>query len=403
MIWQYEKDLWKELTEECYHPTSEQGKYLNKYPNKYSRGEKILHKNFDIMKNSKVSDFEELIGGSYEGEQYILLKNLAFIERNKGPSDKNHEIASNIVNKEFSFRIKENRSLMRLITDVIEKNPGAIAETINPFYMEKLLEILDKMKELDPTNHALFIKNKPIPPPKVETGTRRTLPGGEELSPEWQEFVDLAKAEMLKTEKRDAVKKRERERMTELSRKHQSMEDPKNSQLLEKNKRKIEKLDENLPTEESEDEYDLSVEELDDMSSRVRLVIAGYKFRHIIGKDYDTPKYRFIKKEFMFFEPKKGEILMQKERMFLNDEEPSTESSDNNGDQDELEKEKPKKSDDKSTNEKDPIKANPEKEDFVPMEVDQGEGAGLVPRTNSMGAQPPPQINPLINTKNLRN
>ncbi|KAG5883834.1 hypothetical protein JTB14_033755 [Gonioctena quinquepunctata] len=37
---------------------------------------------------------------------------------------------------------------------------------------------------------------------------------------------------------------------------------------------------------------------------------------------------------------------MQKERMFLNNEESSTESSDNNGDQDELEKEQPKKSDD---------------------------------------------------------
>ncbi|KAG5899189.1 hypothetical protein JTB14_026942 [Gonioctena quinquepunctata] len=243
------------------------------------------------------------------------------------------------------------------------------------------------MKELDPMNHALFIKNKSIPLPKVKevkVNIGRTLPVAlqGELSPEWKEIADMLKATKLEKEKKDAVKKREEKRMAELSRKHQSMEDPKNSLLLEKNKRKIEKLDENLPTEESEDEYDFSVEELDDMSSKVKLVIAGYKFRHIIGKDYDTPKYRFIKKEFMFFEPKKGEILMQKERMFLNNEEPSTESSDNNGDQDELENQEEvniAENVSKSTNEKDPIKVNSEKEDLVSMEVDQGEEAVEIP------------------------
>ncbi|KAG5880743.1 hypothetical protein JTB14_025507 [Gonioctena quinquepunctata] len=42
-----------------------------------------------------------------------------------------------------------------------------------------------------------------------------------------------------------------------------------------------------------------------------------------------------------------------------------------------------------SIKEKDPIKVNPEKEDFVSMEVDQGGEAGSVPRIYSMGAQPP--------------
>ncbi|KAG5858369.1 hypothetical protein JTB14_032947 [Gonioctena quinquepunctata] len=48
-----------------------------------------------------------------------------------------------------------------------------------------------------------------------------------------------------------------------------------------------------------------------------------------------------------------------------------------------------------SIKEKDPIKVNPEKEDFISMEVDQGGEAGSVPRIYSMGAQPPPSNLPL--------
>ncbi|KAG5862187.1 hypothetical protein JTB14_023234 [Gonioctena quinquepunctata] len=373
MIWQYEKDLWKELTEECYHPTSEQGKYLNKYPNKYSRGEKILHKNFDIMKNSEDSDFEELIGGSYEGEQYILLKNLAFIERNKGPSDKNHEIASNIINKEFFFRRKENRSLMRLITDVIEKNPGAIAETINPFYMEKLLEILDKMKELDPMNHALFIKNKPIPLPKVKVvNIGRTLPVAlqGELSPEWKELADMIKAEKREKEKRDAVKKRERERMAELSRKHQSMEVPPPSSNPPAMKQKIiieplyvaEKVilspirEESIENLGSSEKMEIDAEkgqaagvtitpkgadapppplldskgkkettkpftrkQLKDMREKIELVLdSDVPFRDVLEEEYLSPLYKYMKEIIKSENPRLGRALHEEEYYFIN-------------------------------------------------------------------------------------
>ncbi|KAG5878575.1 hypothetical protein JTB14_033177 [Gonioctena quinquepunctata] len=95
MIRQHDIDLFKELMNESIEPTTDEGRFLNKHPNKYTMKEKNFHKNFDIMKSSPDDDFEELIGEDYENWHNICLKNLAFIGKNKKQSENNTETISN--------------------------------------------------------------------------------------------------------------------------------------------------------------------------------------------------------------------------------------------------------------------------------------------------------------------
>ncbi|KAG5876765.1 hypothetical protein JTB14_001241 [Gonioctena quinquepunctata] len=385
------------------------------------------------MKNNADSDFDELIGDSYEGEQYILLKNSAFIERNNTPSYENEKIVVNILYKEYYYRIVENRSIMGLITDVITEDPNAIKARIQPIHMEKLLEILNKMKELDPTNHALFIKNKPVIPPKMERGAGRLLEDNSELSPGLKEAAAMMKVEKLKMDKRDAVKKRERERMARLSRKHQSMEVPPASSNPPAIKQKIineplyvaekvlspirEESIENLISSEKteinagkgkvadvtitpkgvdapppplldsnetkETTKPFTRKQLKDMRERIEYVLdSGVPFRDVLEEEYLSPLYKYMKEITKSENPRLGRALSEEEYYFINYEKgtPSVyegESSLN---------------DEQSIRAKETLEGLKKKTEIYGKNKIKKRGEAEVPRTpQSMDALPPPR------------
>ncbi|KAG5862438.1 hypothetical protein JTB14_022003 [Gonioctena quinquepunctata] len=140
-----------------------------------------------------------------------------------------------------------------------------------------------------------------------------------------------------------------------------------------------------------------SQEEIDDMITRMEYTTNGKDFKQLLGDRYNKPLYQYLKETMWAEEPEIGEKLNEAEFEYQHGLYSSSESSHREDDEvHDPENAEPEKAEENTIPRKEGNAEKHEEIDTITGEGSKKGGeAGLVPRTYSMGAQPPSSNQPL--------